>query len=73
MIRTQVNFDSREYELAKREAKARGISVAEFIRQAVREKLAIGGRAPWMRYAGMVDSGDRRSSQSIDELVYGRN
>lgn len=30
MIRTQVSLDEREYELAKREAKALGVSVAEF-------------------------------------------
>jgi hypothetical protein len=26
---------------------------------------------PWMRYAGLVESGDPTSSQSIDEDVYG--
>jgi len=26
--------------------------------------------APWMRYAGFVESGDMRSSQSIDDVVY---
>lgn len=25
---------------------------------------------PWMRYAGMVESGDARSSESIDDVVY---
>ena len=38
-----------------------------------REKLVPADQAkPWMRYAGMVDSGDSRSSQRIDEIVYGR-
>lgn len=27
---------------------------------------------PWMRYAGMVESGDPESSRRIDEVVYGR-
>jgi len=27
---------------------------------------------PWMRYAGIVESGDPRSGQSIDEVVYDR-
>jgi hypothetical protein len=36
MIRAQVSFDEHEYALAKREAKALGISVAEFLRRAVR-------------------------------------
>jgi Ribbon-helix-helix protein, copG family len=71
MIRTQISLDKREYDLVRREAKARGISIAEFVRQAVRDKLPPAGTAPWMRYAGFIESGDPRSSQSIDELVYG--
>ncbi len=71
MIRTQVSLDEREYTLAKKEARALGISVAEFVRRAVRETLPAKGDEPWMRYAGFVESGDRRSSQSIDDIVYG--
>ena len=26
---------------------------------------------PWMRYAGMVETGDPLSSERIDEVVYG--
>lgn len=71
MIRTQISLDRREYELAKKEAKALGISIAEFVRLALRDKLPVNSAAPWMRYAGFVESGDPRSSQSIDDLVYG--
>ena len=71
MIRTQVTLDEREYTLAKKEARALGISVAEFVRRALRETLPPTGEGPWMRYAGLVESGDRRSSQSIDAIVYG--
>jgi hypothetical protein len=71
MIRTQVSLDEHEYDLAKEEAKALGISVAELIRRALRQALPPRGTPPWMRYAGMIESGDRRSSQSIDEIVYG--
>ena len=71
MIRTQVSLDKHEYALAKREAKALGISVAEFVRRAVRDKLPAAGERPWMRYVGMVESGDPRSSQSIDDVIYG--
>jgi hypothetical protein len=71
MIRTQISLDKLEYELARREAKAIGISVAEFVRRAVRSHLPARGQAPWMRYAGFVESGDPNSSQSIDDLVYG--
>ena len=71
MIRTQVSLDEREYTLAKKEARDLGISVAEFVRRAVRQMLAPRGDGPWMRYAGFVESGDPRSSQSVDDLVYG--
>lgn len=71
MIRTQVSLDKNEYALAKKEAKALGISVAEFVRRAVREQLPPSGNRPWMRYAGMVATGNPESSQSIDEIVYG--
>jgi hypothetical protein len=71
MIRTQVSLDEQEYALAKKEARALGISVAEFVRRAIRETLPATGGGAWMRYAGFVESGDRRSSQSIDDIVYG--
>jgi len=48
-----------------------GISVAHFVRMAVRDKLPAKDAAPWMRYAGDVQSGDPNSSQTIDEIVYG--
>jgi len=71
MIRTQVSLDRQDYALAKKEAKALGISVAEFVRRAVCRMLPASGKAPWMRYAGLVESGNERSSQVIDEIVYG--
>jgi hypothetical protein len=71
MIRTQVSLDAEEYTLAKKAAKALGISIAEYVRRAVRQTLPAQGDGPWMRYAGLVESGDPRSSQSIDEIVYG--
>jgi hypothetical protein len=71
MIRTQVSLDKKEYALAKREAKALGVSFAEFVRRAVRERLPITEGPSWMRFAGMVESGDPNSSASIDEIVYG--
>lgn len=71
MIRTQISLDQKEYESAKKQAASLGISLAEFIRRAVRERLPVHGDAPWMRYAGFVESGNPRSSQSIDEIVYG--
>ena len=71
MIRTQVSLDEQEYALAKKQASALGISIAEYVRRAIRETLPAAGAGPWMRYAGFVESGDRHSSQSIDDIVYG--
>jgi hypothetical protein len=71
MIRAQVSLEDVEYELARKEARALGISVAEFLRGAVRQSLPPAAAAPWMRYAGLVESGDPRSSQSVDDVVCG--
>ena len=71
MIRTQVSLDEQEYALAKKQASALGISIAEYVRRAIRETLPAAGAGPWMLYAGFVESGDRHSSQSIDDIVYG--
>ena len=74
MIRTQVSLDAKEYALARREARALGISVAEFVRRAIRDQLPPAGgqtAGAWMRYAGFIESGNPRSSASGDEIVYG--
>ena len=71
MIRTQISLDKNEYALAKKQAKALGISVAELVRRSLRQSFPLGGDVPWMRYIGFVESGDVNSSQSIDEIVYG--
>lgn len=71
MIRTQISLDAAEYELVKRESRALGISIAEVIRRAVRDALPPEPGGAWMRFAGFVESGDPKSSQSIDEIVYG--
>jgi len=72
MIRTQISLDEREYSLAKLQAAKLGISLAELMRRAIRDVLPADGEKPWMRYAGFVESGNPRSSRSIDEIVYGR-
>ena len=72
MIRTQVSLDEEEYALAKKQAAKLGISLAELMRRAIRDTLPAEGNKPWMRYAGFVESGNPRSSRSIDEIVYGR-
>jgi hypothetical protein len=71
MIHTQVSLDKQEYALARKEARLLGISVAEFVRRAIWDRLLVAEAAPWMRYAGVVESGNPDSSKSIDEVVYG--
>ena len=74
MLRTQVSLDERDYKLAKKEAAALGISVAEYVRRAIRSALPIPrlrDQPRWMRYAGLVESGNPQSSQSIDEVICG--
>ena len=71
MIRTQITLDQQEYALAKKQAAVLGISVAEFVRRAIREALPVDPGKPWMSYIGMVESGDPNSSRSIDDLIYG--
>ena len=72
MVRTQISLTQDEYRAAKHEAARLGISLAELLRRSLRSLLPVADSAPWMRYAGMVESGDPRSSQRIDELVYGQ-
>lgn len=71
MVRTEVDFDPGEYKQVKKEAKALGISIAEYVRRAVRGRLPVDGDKPWMRYVDMVESGDPNSSQKVDEIIYG--
>jgi hypothetical protein len=72
MIRTQISLTEKDYLAAKREAERLGISLAELLRRSLRAVLPADEAKPWMRYAGMVESGDPRSSQNIDDVVYGR-
>ena len=72
MIRTQISLSEEEYEAAKIEAQRLGISLAELVRRSVRTMLSVDEKKPWMRYAGMIESGDSKSSQHIDEIVYGQ-
>ena len=72
MIRTQISLSEQEYEAAKLEAERLGISLAELLRRSLRSIVPAGDEPPWMRYAGMVNSGNTDSSQQIDDVVYGR-
>ena len=72
MIRTQISLSEDEYKAAKREAMRLGISLAELLRRSLRTMLPPDQSKPWMRYAGMVESGDPESSRRIDDVIYGQ-
>ncbi len=71
MIRTQISLSEEEYAAAKREAQRLGVSLAELLRRSLRAVIPADESKPWMRYAGMVETGDPESSRHIDEIVYG--
>ena len=74
MIRTQISLDEEAYQEARAEARRQRISLAELLRRSVAATLDERSRhrQPWMRHAGALDSGDRRASRTVDEVVYGR-
>ena len=72
MLRTQISLSGREYDAAKREARRLGVSLAELLRRSLRTILPADDSKPWMRYAGMIETGDSRASQKIDDVVYGQ-
>jgi hypothetical protein len=71
MIRTQISLSEEEYEAAKHEAARLGISLAELLRRSLRSIIPPDNSKPWMRFAGLVETGDVKASQHIDEIVYG--
>lgn len=70
MIRTQVSLSEEDYKAAKQEAARLGISLAELLRRSLRAMVPADDSKPWMRYAGMVETGDPHSSERVDEIVY---
>jgi hypothetical protein len=72
MIRTLISLSEEDHAAAKQQAERLGISLAELVRRSLRGWLPADKSKPWMRYAGMVESGDPRSSQHLDEVVHGQ-
>ncbi len=71
MLRARISPEESDYKLVKKEAKSLGVSVAEYVRRALQNTLPPKGQPHGVRYAGLVESGNPKSSQSIDEIVYG--
>lgn len=72
MMRTQISLTPDEMRAARTEAKRLGISLAELLRRSLRTLLPVEPSKPWMRYVGMIESGDAMSSQRIDDVIYGQ-
>jgi hypothetical protein len=72
MIRTQISLSVQEYRAAKREAARLGVSLAELLRRSLRSLIPADDAKPWMKYAGMIETGDPHTSQRIDDVVYGQ-
>lgn len=72
MLRTQISLTAEEMRAARLEAKRLGISLAALLRRSLRALVPADLSRPWMRYAGLVESGDRAASQHIDDLIYGQ-
>ncbi len=64
MVRTQISLTEDEYAAAKPEVRRLGISLAELLRRSLRHMLPADEQRPWMRYAGLIESGDAASSLS---------
>jgi hypothetical protein len=71
-IRIRVTLTRTEHDLARARASAKGVSLAEFMRQAIRAQLPPRSKGAWMQYAGFVESGNPHASQSVDDMVYFR-
>ena len=71
MIRIQISLSSQDYLLAKKTAKAQGMSLAELLGRALKMIMPYKQEKPWMQYAGMLQSDNPASSTQIDNIVYG--
>jgi len=70
MIRLNLRLTEPDYAAAKREAARLGISLSELVRRSLRSVLPIDESKPWMKFAGMVATGDPTSARTIDGVVY---
>jgi hypothetical protein len=59
---------SEDHKALKAAAKPADVQVAES--HSLRTPLPEDRKRPWMRFAGMVESGHTDASQTVDELVY---
>lgn len=75
MKRTQICFSNEQYEAAKRIAEKRGISMAQYMRDAVERDAAAESSYddPLADIIGMVKDADPNASEKLDEMIYGED
>ena len=73
MRRTQISLLPEEYELAKRMAAERGVSLSQVVRDAIRDSAESEPRShdPLRDLIGMVKNADPDGSVKHDEMIYG--
>jgi hypothetical protein len=74
MVRTQISFDAVDLQEAKQRAAELGVSLAEFVRQAVRSEIALGrpGRNDISSIFGIIgddDTGEYIPPEKYDEVI----
>ena len=71
VVKIRIGLSRQEYDAAKKEAEHLGIPLDELLRRALIATLPADDSKPWMRFAGMVKSGNADSSRCHDDTVYG--
>lgn len=72
MTSTELLLDDELFQRAQAVAQRRGVSLAELVRQSLEALVSReSANKPWMAYAGIVE-GEEGDSDSVDEIVYGR-
>lgn len=67
----QISLSEQEFSAAEAEAKRWAISLSQLVRLSLRNLLSVDEDTPWMKYAGMIQSGNLNSSADLDTIVYG--
>jgi hypothetical protein len=71
MVQIELHLTEAEHAAAAHEAKCCGMSIEDFARWALTAAV-VDADKPWMRYAGMVDSGKATPPDEIDRIAYER-
>jgi hypothetical protein len=71
MKRPQDNSSIEHPQATKAELERSGVVAGDSLRHSQTKSPPTDESTPWMRYAGMVETGDRHSSLGIDDISFG--